>query len=196
MRDPSPVSSNWRAQGTLRDYLTRHNIVAIGDIDTRALTKKLRSARRDARHHRHRHASIRRSSSSARAASRTWKAADLVKDVTCAEAYDFETSLADAVTRSQLWRHAAAPRQAPAARRGLRLRHQAEHPAPPRGARLQGARVSRVDAGVGTAGLEAGRHLSEQRPRRSGRRHLRDRQRQGDRRRATCRCSASASATS
>src|SRR5688572_32674965 len=44
MRDPSPVSSNWRAQGTLRDYLTRHNIVAIGDIDTRALTKKLRSA--------------------------------------------------------------------------------------------------------------------------------------------------------
>ena len=44
MRDASPVSSNWRAQGTLKDYLTRHNIVAIGDIDTRALTKKLRSA--------------------------------------------------------------------------------------------------------------------------------------------------------
>src|SRR6185295_3212550 len=44
MRDPSPVSSNWRSQGTLRDYLTRNNIVAIGDIDTRALTKKLRSA--------------------------------------------------------------------------------------------------------------------------------------------------------
>src|SRR5678815_5786873 len=43
MRDPSPVSSNWRAEGTLRDYLTRHNIVAIGDIDARALTKKLRS---------------------------------------------------------------------------------------------------------------------------------------------------------
>ena len=43
MRDPSPVSSNWRAQGTLKDYLTRHNIVAIGDIDTRALTRKLRS---------------------------------------------------------------------------------------------------------------------------------------------------------
>src|SRR5688572_21163371 len=43
MRDPSPVSSNWRSTGTLRDYLTRHNIVAIGDVDTRALTKKLRS---------------------------------------------------------------------------------------------------------------------------------------------------------
>src|SRR3982750_2028529 len=44
MRDPSPVSSNWRAQGTLREYLTRNNIVAIGDIDTRALTKRLRSS--------------------------------------------------------------------------------------------------------------------------------------------------------
>ena len=44
MRDPSPISSNWRSQGTLRDYLTHHGIVAIGDIDTRALTRKLRSA--------------------------------------------------------------------------------------------------------------------------------------------------------
>jgi carbamoyl-phosphate synthase small subunit len=44
MRDPSPVSSNWRSQGTLRDYLTKNNIVAIGDIDTRALTRTLRSS--------------------------------------------------------------------------------------------------------------------------------------------------------
>src|SRR5919109_271164 len=44
MRDLSPIASNWRAQSTLREYLTRHGIVAIGDIDTRALTRKLRSA--------------------------------------------------------------------------------------------------------------------------------------------------------
>ena len=44
MREESPVASNWRADGTLRDYLTRHNIVAIADIDTRALTRVLRSA--------------------------------------------------------------------------------------------------------------------------------------------------------
>jgi carbamoyl-phosphate synthase small subunit len=44
MRDASPLASNWRADGTLRDYLTRHNIVAIADIDTRALTRVLRSA--------------------------------------------------------------------------------------------------------------------------------------------------------
>ena len=43
VRDESPVASNWRAQGTLRDYLTANGIVAISDIDTRALTRKLRS---------------------------------------------------------------------------------------------------------------------------------------------------------
>ncbi|MGH9257544.1 MAG: glutamine-hydrolyzing carbamoyl-phosphate synthase small subunit [Vicinamibacterales bacterium] len=44
MREASPLASNWRAEGTLRDYLIQHNIVAIGDIDTRALTRVLRSA--------------------------------------------------------------------------------------------------------------------------------------------------------
>jgi carbamoyl-phosphate synthase small subunit len=43
IRSESPMASNWRADGTLRDYLLRHNIVAIGDIDTRALTKALRT---------------------------------------------------------------------------------------------------------------------------------------------------------
>jgi len=99
MRDPSPVSSNWRAQGTLRDYLTRHHIVAIGDIDTRALTKKLRSA------------GVMRgiiatgTVDPAALIEKTRQIAhmegsDLVKDVTCKEAYDFEPSLADAVTEA------------------------------------------------------------------------------------------------
>ena len=44
VRDESPVASNWRAEGTLRDYLTANDIVAISDIDTRALTRRLRSA--------------------------------------------------------------------------------------------------------------------------------------------------------
>lgn len=44
IRDESPVASNWRASGTLRDYLTSNRIVAIADIDTRALTRLLRSA--------------------------------------------------------------------------------------------------------------------------------------------------------
>jgi carbamoyl-phosphate synthase small subunit len=44
IRDESPVASNWRAVGTLRDYLVASNIVAISDIDTRALTRLLRSS--------------------------------------------------------------------------------------------------------------------------------------------------------
>jgi carbamoyl-phosphate synthase small subunit len=44
IRDESPVASNWRAEGTLREYLSRQGIVAISDIDTRALTRLLRSS--------------------------------------------------------------------------------------------------------------------------------------------------------
>ncbi len=44
VRDESPIASNWRSDSTLRDYLVRHNIVAIADVDTRALTRVLRSA--------------------------------------------------------------------------------------------------------------------------------------------------------
>jgi carbamoyl-phosphate synthase small subunit len=99
MRDPSPVSSNWRAQGTLRDYLVRHHIVAIGDIDTRALTRKLRSGgvmrgiiatgSVDPM------ALVERARNSPE-----MEGSDLVKDVTCAEPYDFETTLADEVTEA------------------------------------------------------------------------------------------------
>lgn len=97
MRDASPVSSNWRANGTLRDYLIKHNIVAIADVDTRALTKNLRSS------------GVMRgiiATGSVEASDLVERArriplmegSDLVKDVTTPEAYDFETSLADAVT--------------------------------------------------------------------------------------------------
>jgi carbamoyl-phosphate synthase small subunit len=44
MRDRSPIASSWRADGTLTDYLVSQHIVAISDIDTRALTRVLRSS--------------------------------------------------------------------------------------------------------------------------------------------------------
>jgi carbamoyl-phosphate synthase small subunit len=44
IRSESPMASNWRSEGTLRDYLTQHNVVAIADVDTRALTRVLRSS--------------------------------------------------------------------------------------------------------------------------------------------------------
>src|ERR1700704_1285020 len=43
IRDESPMASNWRSEMTLHDYLVANHIVAISDIDTRALTRKLRS---------------------------------------------------------------------------------------------------------------------------------------------------------
>lgn len=42
IRDLPLISSNWRSQETLSSYLTRHEIVAIADIDTRRLTRLLR----------------------------------------------------------------------------------------------------------------------------------------------------------
>ena len=49
IRSESPVASNWRSNGTLRDYLTRNNVVAISDIDTRALTRAHRPDEQRAR---------------------------------------------------------------------------------------------------------------------------------------------------
>ena len=88
MREASPVASNWRADTSLRDYLVRNNIVAIADIDTRALTRVLRSA------------GVMRGViatgpvdpeqlvAKARAI-RKMEGADLVKDVTCESAFDW-----------------------------------------------------------------------------------------------------------
>ena len=89
MRESSPVASNWRARGTLRDYLVRHGVVAIADVDTRSLTRRLRSA------------GVMRGAigtgasdpdeliTRARSAP-LMEGADLVQTVTCAEAYDWD----------------------------------------------------------------------------------------------------------
>jgi carbamoyl-phosphate synthase small subunit len=42
VRDVPAVHSNWRAGATLTDYLVKHGIPAIADIDTRKLTRLLR----------------------------------------------------------------------------------------------------------------------------------------------------------
>jgi len=42
IRDRPVLSSNWRETETLPDYLQRHGMVAIADVDTRALTRRLR----------------------------------------------------------------------------------------------------------------------------------------------------------
>jgi len=44
VREISPVASNWRSSQSLPDYLAEHGIPGISGIDTRALTKKLRTS--------------------------------------------------------------------------------------------------------------------------------------------------------
>jgi carbamoyl-phosphate synthase small subunit len=44
VRQASSIASNWRSRATIQDYLAEHGIVAIAGIDTRALTRRLRSA--------------------------------------------------------------------------------------------------------------------------------------------------------
>ncbi len=42
VREPSPIVSNYRSEQSLGDYLKKHGVVAIGDVDTRTLTRHLR----------------------------------------------------------------------------------------------------------------------------------------------------------
>jgi carbamoyl-phosphate synthase small subunit len=43
VRNASPVASNYRSVGLLSEFLRRHGIVGISDIDTRALVRKIRT---------------------------------------------------------------------------------------------------------------------------------------------------------
>ncbi len=113
VRESSPVASNWRAQGSLREYLVANDIVAISDIDTRALTRVLRSAGvmrgviatgkvdPDALVEKARQV-------------RAMEGADLVRDVTCHAAFDWAEEQA-AATPEEL-------RLQPARRAGRPLR--------------------------------------------------------------------------
>jgi len=42
VKENSPVFSNWRGSSSLSEYLTRHHIMGVEGIDTRALTKHIR----------------------------------------------------------------------------------------------------------------------------------------------------------
>ena len=43
VRDAPDTYSSWRADGSLGDYLRTHNIIGISDIDTREITRRLRT---------------------------------------------------------------------------------------------------------------------------------------------------------
>jgi len=93
IRQLSPVVSNWRSRQSLEDYLAERNIIGITDVDTRALVRHIRE-----------HGAMRGVIASGDAAtgenieaeliekaknSRDMNGADLVKEVTCTEAYNW-----------------------------------------------------------------------------------------------------------
>ena len=43
IREPPPRHSSWRATASLEEYLVQHDVVGISDLDTRALTRHIRS---------------------------------------------------------------------------------------------------------------------------------------------------------
>jgi len=86
VRELSPVVSSWRSKRSLGDYLSANGIPGISEIDTRALTKKLRveGAMKSCL------STLPISDEEAVASARNWKdmaGADYVKDVTCKEPY-------------------------------------------------------------------------------------------------------------
>lgn len=89
VREVSPVVSNWRANETLHDYLERHNIPGISEIDTRALTRRIREKGVL-------HAALctdgTETAASLLAMAQSWEGLDgrdLVSEVTCLEAYNW-----------------------------------------------------------------------------------------------------------
>ena len=42
VRELSPITSNWRSHMSVHDYLLKYGIPGLQDVDTRAITKKLR----------------------------------------------------------------------------------------------------------------------------------------------------------
>jgi len=44
VREYCPYPSNWQSEGSLGDYLVRHGVIALSEVDTRALTRHIRTA--------------------------------------------------------------------------------------------------------------------------------------------------------
>ncbi len=86
VRELSPIVSNWRASSSLHDYLAKHGIPGLSEIDTRALTKKLRvdGAMKSCL------STLPITDEEAVLRARNWRdmaGSDYVKDVSCAEPY-------------------------------------------------------------------------------------------------------------
>ena len=90
VRELSPISSNWRSTDSLSDYLQANNIPGIEGVDTRAITKKLRTAGALKACLSTDDISDDEAIEKARS-SDSIVGKDYVKQVTCSESYEFDT---------------------------------------------------------------------------------------------------------
>ncbi|HZZ57919.1 MAG TPA: glutamine-hydrolyzing carbamoyl-phosphate synthase small subunit [Opitutaceae bacterium] len=93
VRELSPVVSNWRSQQSLDEYLRRAGVPGISEVDTRALTKKLRvqGAMKCCL------STLPLAPAAAVERARAWRdmaGADYVRDVTCASAHEWSADAA------------------------------------------------------------------------------------------------------
>src|SRR5215471_853184 len=111
VREASTLASSWRASGELHRYLDANGVVGISEIDTRALTRHLRThgAKRGV-------VSVQdpdRDSLVAKArASRSMIGLDLAREVTCEKPWSFDPAAEGVSAAAQLvpvLRHPAAP---------------------------------------------------------------------------------------
>ena len=91
VRSLSPIVSNWRSQGTLEDWLAEAGIVAVEGVDTRALTRHIRTDGAAPGVIASAEGGV--DEAEVIAAARdvpTMEGQDLVREVTCAEPYDWD----------------------------------------------------------------------------------------------------------
>lgn len=91
IKELSRVQSNWRSRGSLEDFLKQKNVFGIQDIDTRALTRRIREKGAQQAVLSTNTADPQRLVEKARK-SPSLAGKDLVKEVTCKKAYDWNES--------------------------------------------------------------------------------------------------------
>ncbi|OQA46949.1 MAG: Carbamoyl-phosphate synthase small chain [Chloroflexi bacterium ADurb.Bin325] len=99
-RSLSPAVSNWRSRQPLADWLAEHGVPGIADVDTRYLTRRLR----DGGTQRAALSTCGASADALLARARAWPGLDgrdMVREVTCSEAYAWPDTTDDWTARSR-----------------------------------------------------------------------------------------------
>ena len=162
----SEVASNWRSEVSLEEYLRRWKIPGAQGIDTRALTRHLRTLGAM------KACLTTEEISAAEAVRRAVEGAgvigmDYVREVTAPSAYQWDPDDRNERRLGDGKQQENQPAADPASHRGLRLRDQGKHSAPAAPERFRRDRRARHNDRGGSPAVETGRRLSFQRPGRS-----------------------------